>query len=112
MAWSEAGAGLLWTTWSRAIGCPACSTSGEADVFQPSRAIGDVGSGKADPPPIWHQLMGVPFQGEWFIESAANGAAHHDNPTGWADDLVRNNLMMIECLPCLRIFLRNAFSAP
>ncbi len=49
---------------------------------------------------------------EGLLGLETDGAAYHDNPTGWADDLVRNNMMMIEGLPCLRVSAQMLFQRP
>lgn len=40
---------------------------------------------------------------EGLLGLETDGAQYHDTPSGWADDLVRNNLLLIEGLPCLRV---------
>ncbi|MBP2411818.1 very-short-patch-repair endonuclease [Arthrobacter stackebrandtii] len=49
---------------------------------------------------------------EGLLGLETDGAAYHNNPTAWEEDLVRNNLMMIEGLPCLRVSARLVLTNP
>lgn len=49
---------------------------------------------------------------EGLLGLETDGAAYHDNPSAWANDLVRNNMLMIEGLPCLRISAQLLFERP
>lgn len=40
---------------------------------------------------------------EGVLGLETDGEKFHNTPTGWADDLVRNNLLIIQGLPCLRV---------
>lgn len=47
-------------------------------------------------------LLGLETDGEQF----------HNTPSGWADDLIRNNLLMIKGLPCLRVTAQVVLQRP
>lgn len=49
---------------------------------------------------------------EGLLGLETDGAEYHDTPTGWAEDLVRNNLMLIGGLPCLRVTAQIVLQRP
>lgn len=49
---------------------------------------------------------------EGLLGLETDGAAYHNTPTAWEEDLVRNNMMMIEGLPCLRVTARMVLNRP